>query len=319
MPYPETKIPLVVIVGPTAIGKTEISIKLAEQFKAEIVSADSMQFYKGMDIGTAKPTLAERERIPHHLIDIVNPDEPMSLALYQKAAQTAIWKINQRGRLPILVGGTGQYIRAVIEGWSIPAQEPDYKLRTILFQWGDEIGAEGLHKRLAIIDPVSASRIDKRNLRRTVRALEVGLKTGIRFSEQSRKLDSPYDLLILGLTCERHELYARIDARIESMLANGFIKEVNDLLMKGYSLKLIAFSAIGYREIIEYLIGKISIDEAVILIKKRTREFVRRQANWFKGNDPGIKWFEISNETVNQMKDAIEKSNYSRLWGYHFS
>jgi tRNA dimethylallyltransferase len=313
MLYTEKKPPLVVIVGPTAVGKTEISIKLAEQFKAEIVSADSMQFYIGMDIGTAKPTLADRERIPHHLIDIVNPDEPMSLAVYQKAAQKAIRNIHKIGKLPILVGGTGQYIRAVIEDWSIPVQEPDYKLRTLLIRWGDEIGADGLHNRLAVLDPLSASRIDPRNLRRTVRALEVSLKTGIRFSDQRGKLDSRYDLLLLGLKCERNELYIRIDTRIESMLTKGFIDEVDNLLMKGYSPDLPAFSAIGYREIIEYLNEEISLQEAVVVIKKRTRQFVRRQANWFKENDPGIKWFETRDETINSMVEAIEYFNNSRL------
>jgi tRNA dimethylallyltransferase len=310
---PENKPLLVVIVGPTGVGKTEISISLAEHFGGEIISADSRLFYKGMDIGTAKPSAAEREKIRHHLIDVAKPDETWSLALFQKAAREAIQSIQKKGNLPFLVGGTGQYIRAVTEEWGIPPQEPDHRIRAVLEKWADEIGTEGLHARLAILDPAAAARIDHRNLRRTIRALEVTLKTGVRYSDQRRKLGSPYDLLTLGLIRRRADLYVRIDKRIESMISNGFVGEVEGLLAKGFAPDLPSFSAIGYKEIIQYLKKEITLDEAVVKIKKGTRQFVRRQANWFKENDPGIKWFLVNNETIEQLEQVINDRIHHQL------
>jgi tRNA dimethylallyltransferase len=303
----ENKLLLVVIVGPTGVGKTEISLKLAAQFRGEIISADSRLFYRGMDIGTAKPTAAEREKIQHHLIDVANPDETWSLALFQKAAREAIHEIQERGNLPFLVGGTGQFIRAVTEEWSIPVQEPDHRIRSVLEKWATEIGTDGLHARLATLDPAAAARIDHRNLRRTIRAIEVTLMTGARFSDQRRKLGSPDDRLTLGLMRSRTELYARIDQRIEWMISNGFIEEVKGLLARGFAPDLPAFSAIGYREIIRYVKNEITLEEAVNEIKKRTRQFVRRQANWFKDHDPGIKWFQVNEETINHMEQVINE------------
>jgi len=300
-----TKPLLIVIVGPTGVGKTEISLDLTTRFGGEIISADSRLFYRGMDIGTAKPTIAEREKVRHHLIDVADPDETWSLALFQRAAREAIESIHQRGNLPFLVGGTGQFIRAVTEEWSIPAQVPDHHIRISLEKWADEIGTEGLHARLATLDPAAASIIDHRNLRRTIRALEVTLMTGVRFSDQRQKLGSPYDLLTLGVMRSRIELYARIDKRIESMISNGLIDEIRSLLAKGLAPDLPAFSAIGYREIIQYLQDEITLDEAIVKIKRGTRQFVRRQANWFKQNDPGIKWFDVNEKTIDQMGQAI--------------
>ncbi len=302
---PKTIIPLVVIVGPTAVGKTEIAIQLAERLDGEIVSADSRLFYRGMDIGTAKPTTDEYNRVPHHMIDVAEPDEEWNLAVFQRAAQTAITEIHSRGHLPFLVGGTGQYIYALVEGWQIPESKPDTELRSILENWAELIGPEGLHERLSVLDPNAASRIDYRNLRRSIRALEVILRTGRRFSDQAKRGRSPYRTLLVGLSRPRSELYARIDARIESMLAEGFEDEVKVLLQKGYDPDLPNFSAIGYRQMIAYVKGEISLEEAIILMKRNTRQFVRRQGNWFKEPDPKIHWFNVGSESVKDVEALI--------------
>jgi tRNA dimethylallyltransferase len=303
--------PLLVLVGPTAVGKTEVSLLLAEHLTAkgcpiEIVSADSRLFYRGMDIGTAKPTLAERARAPHHLMDVSNPDETWSMAQYQQEARRIIAEIHQRGGIPLLVGGTGQYVRAVIENWEVPPVEENPRLRAVLETWAAEVTPAGLHTRLAVLDPVAAARIEWQNLRRTIRALEVIFTSGQRFSAQQSRGVSPYDLLQLGLTRPRPELYARIDIRIEAMLTSGLIAEVQGLLNAGYEHNLAAFSAIGYAQVISHLRGECTLEEAVIEIKRLTRQFVRRQANWFKLNDPAIRWFEAGSGAVEQMEPAVE-------------
>ncbi len=287
------------------MGKTEITIQLAERLEGEVVSADSRLFYRGMDIGTAKPTLAEQARVPHHLIDVANPEDAWSLAMFQEKACQAIAEVHQRGRLPILVGGTGQYIRAVIEAWDIPRVEPDPALREALENWVEEVGYEGLHARLAALDPAAAQRIDPRNVRRTIRALEVILRTGRRFSAQQGQGVSRYHLLLIGLNRPRAELYARIDGRIESMLKAGLVEEVRSLLEQGYSPRLPPLSAIGYREIIAYLEGEITLEEAIARMKRRTRIFVRRQANWFKPDDPDIHWFQAGPGTFDEVEALI--------------
>jgi tRNA dimethylallyltransferase len=296
---------LIVLVGPTAVGKTELAIQLAENIQAEIISADSRLFYTGMDIGTAKPTALDRQRVRHHLIDVTRPDETWSLAVFQEAAHCAVLEIHKRGHLPLLVGGTGQYIRAVTEGWRAPAVIPDPALRQVLSRLADEIGSQELHQRLAILDPDAAANIDYRNVRRTMRALEVILTSGKRFSTQRQRSPSPYHTLVLGLTRPRAELFARIDARVQTMLTNGWIDEVRALLAEGYAPDLPAFSAIGYREIIAHLQGKITLDEAVALICRQSRVFVRRQANWFKLNDSNIQWVQADDEALPRMLQLI--------------
>lgn len=291
MSWRELSQPLLVVVGPTGVGKTELSIHLAERLDGEIISADSRLFYRGMDIGTAKPSPAERARIPHHLVDIANPDEVISLADFQRMAFADIADIHRRKRLPILVGGTGQYIQAVIEGWDIPRQPPDYQLRTALELWGKQIGKSHLHAKLMRLDPEAASTIDARNSRRVVRALEVIFHTGRKFSAQRLRRGSPFQQLIIGLTCPRTDLYQRIDERIKLMLARGLLEEVQGLLAAGYPRSLPSMSAIGYAELSAHLAGEISLDEAIIIMKRRTRQFVRRQANWFKPGDERIHWF----------------------------
>jgi tRNA dimethylallyltransferase len=299
------KLPLIVIVGPTAVGKTEISLQLAERLDGEIVSADSRLFYRGMDIGTAKPTPAERLRIPHHLIDVANPDETWSLAVFQRAAADAIADIQRRGKLPFLVGGTGQYIHAVTHGWAPPATEPDARLRTVLETLAKSQRNDWLHQRLALLDPAAAETIDPRNLRRTVRALEVIFSTGRRFSAQRGQSESPYRLLVIGLIRPRPELYARLDARIEAMFALGLLGEVRSLLAQGYSPDLPTMSAIGYRECALVLRGEMSLEEAKVRMRRLTRTFVRRQANWFKREDAEIHWFEAGEGKLDEIEKEI--------------
>ncbi len=304
--------PLVALVGPTAVGKTEAAVALAQRLDMEIVSADSRLFYRGMDIGTAKPTSEERRGVPHHLIDVANPGQTWSLADFQRAAAEAIAGIHLRGRLPLLVGGTGQYVRAVLEGWQAPRAAPDPRLRAALESLAARITPHGLHARLALLDPQAAEAIDPRNLRRTVRALEVILTTGRRFSEQRKRGESPYQVLMLGLFRERQELYARIDARLQAMLEAGFLEEVAGLLRAGYSLDSPALSAIGYRELAAHLRGELTLEQAVTLIKRQTRVFVRRQANWFKRDDPRIQWVQagpgsVDAKVIDKLENAVQR------------
>lgn len=299
--------PLVVILGPTAAGKTEIAIQLAERLDGEIISADSRLFYRGMDIGTAKPTPAQLARVPHHLIDVAEPDETWSLALFQQAAREAIAGIHARGRLPFLVGGTGQYVRAVTGGWTPPATESNGRIRAFLDGLAGERGFFWLHERLALVDPAAAARIDPRNRRRTIRAWEVILLTGRRFSEQRGQAGSAYNLCQIGLTRPRAELYARVDERIEAMFAAGLCQEVSGLLARGYSRDLPSMSAIGYRECAAVLRGEISLDEAKAQMKRLTRVFVRRQANWFRQDDPSIRWFDAGQTLPVEIEAYIQR------------
>jgi tRNA dimethylallyltransferase len=305
-PLPDNRLPLVVVVGATAVGKTEIAIRVAEALEGEIVSADSRLFYRGMDIGTAKPDAAERARVPHHLIDVAEPDERWSLPMFQERAAEAIEDICARGKLPLLVGGTGQYVWAVIESWLPPSQGPDTRLRAALEAWAGDIGAFELHRRLHVLDPMAAEGIDPRNLRRTVRALEVILHSGKLFSAQRQKKASPYHLLLVGLTRPRADLYARIDARIQAMLDGGFVDEAKALLAKGYSPDLPTFSAIGYQEMIASLNGTMSLEEAVMQMKRLTRRYVRQQGAWFREEDPSIHWFDVQEDTSRQIISLVK-------------
>ena len=284
-----TQSPLIAVLGPTAVGKTAISLQLAQQFGGEIVSADSRQIYRGLDIGTDKADSATRAAIPHHLIDVVAPDEVLTLAEYQRLAYAAINDIHRRGRLPLLVGGTGLYVRAVLEGLGIPEVAPDEALRAEL----EAEGAEALHARLAALDPVAAGRIDARNVRRVIRALEVCIATGRPISELQAATPPPYRTLRIGLTRPRAALYARIDQRVDEMLARGLLAETQRLLDAGYSPQLPALTGLGYRQMIQYLHGEASYDEAVAAIKQQTRRFVRQQYTWFRLDDPRIRWLDL--------------------------
>lgn len=300
--------PLLAIVGPTAVGKTEVAIRIAERWDGEIVSADSRLLYRGMDIGTAKPTTEQRARAPHHLIDVANPDETWSLALFQQRAAETIASIHARRRLPILAGGTGQYVQAILQGWAPPALPAQPAFRAALAAWAEQLGGDGLHARLARLDAEAAANIHPRNIRRTLRALEVIFATGRKFSAQRGRARSPYRVLRLGLTRPRAELYARIDARIDAMLAAGWLDELRGLLAAGYRADLPSLSAIGYAQLARHLQGELNLDEAVLEIKRATRAYVRRQYAWFKPADPEIIWVDLSAPGAEAAIDAaVEK------------
>lgn len=304
----QSKPSLILIIGPTAVGKTELAIQLAERLNGEIISADSRLFYRGMDIGTAKPTREEQARVPHHLIDIADPDEILSLAVFQQKAREAISDIHTRNKIPFLVGGAGQYIRAVTEGWTPPEVKPDERLRGELERMKEERGAFWLYEKLKELDPAAAEKIDPRNYRRTIRALEVIFTTGQKFSAQRGQSESLYQLIPIGLTRPRPELYERVDQRIEMMFANGFLEEVKRLLAKGYSPSLPTMSAIGYRECVRVVQGELNEEQAKAEIRRATRVFVRRQANWFKESDPNIKWFRVEEGVVDDIEFYIRRT-----------
>lgn len=302
---------LIAIVGPTGIGKSHLALRLATGFNGEIVSADSRQVYRFMDIGTAKPSLEELSQVPHHLIDIINPDDIFSLAHYQELAYQAIDDIHRRGRLPFLVGGSGLYVRAVLEGWQIPRVSPDDEFRYNIEKKAEDTGADELYRELLSIDPEAAGKIDRRNVRRIARALEVHTKANRPFSELGRKKDPGFDIFIIGLTLERSELYRVVDRRVDMMIEKGLVAEVEKLLEMGYDFTLPAMSGIGYRQIRQYLNGETTLEQAVAKIKTETHRFIRHQYAWFRLNDDRIYWFDIAC----QGNDEIEKALVGFLVG----
>lgn len=287
---------LVAIVGPTAIGKSRLAIKLARQLDAEIVSADSRQIYRFMDIGTAKPSPEELAEVPHHLINIINPDEDFSLARYQQLATKAIEGILAKGALPLLVGGSGQYVWSLVEGWGIPRVAPDREYRTHLEARAAEGNGGDLYQELKKVDSVAAGRIDPQNTRRVIRALEVYHSTGTPFSEQRSKQPPPFNIRIIGLTTERRELYHLIDRRVDAMIEQGLVEEVVNLLDMGYDFSLPALASIGYKQIGSFLRNEVSLATAVQQIKYDTHRLVRNQYSWFRANDQRIKWFDAAGE-----------------------
>ncbi len=287
---------LVAIVGPTGIGKSRLAISLAARYGGEIIGADSRQVYRRLDIGTAKPSPEELDSVPHHLIDIINPDEPFSLAQYLELARAAIADIFKRQKLPFLVGGTGLYVRAVLEGWRPPPVSPDAEFRYNEERRAGEAGADALYQELARLDPAAAQRIDPRNLRRVIRALEVRAGTPWPSPESERKEPPDFAPLVIGLTADRSELYARVDRRVDEMLARGLVNEVENLLRMGYDLDLPALSGIGYRQVGQYLRGELTRAEAVRRIKTATHRFIRHQYAWFRPADARIHWFDIGDD-----------------------
>jgi tRNA dimethylallyltransferase len=292
---------LIAVVGPTAVGKTSLSLALATHVGGEIISADSRQIYRHLTIGTAKPTPDEMRQVPHHLIDIIDPDVWMTLGEYQARAYAAIENVLASGRVPLLVGGTGQYVRAVVEGWGIPAVAPQPDLRADLEKFAEERGPRALHERLKAVDPAAAEAIDQRNVRRVVRALEVYLVTGEPISALQERHPPPYRILQIGLTRPRPILYARADARIERMIEAGFVDEVKGLLAMGYDWALPSMSSLGYTHIGAYLRSEMTLEEAVANLKRDTRRLIRSQYNWFRLTDPKITWFDLESVETDQV------------------
>ncbi len=276
--------PLIVIVGPTASGKTGLAIDLAGSLPIEIVNADSRAFYRGMDIGTAKPSVEQRTRVRHHLIDIMDPDEPMSASLFQQLATGCITAIHDRGHVPVLVGGTPQYVNALVEGWRIPRVPPDHERRRELEREAESIGVGPILERLAAIDPEGAARTGP-NLRRIIRALEVHEATGVPFSELTSRDDVPFRSLEFELWIPREALYLRIDARVDEMIALGLADEVRSLLAVGHNPGLPSFSSIGYRQLMPAIAAGGDLEPAIERIKLDTHRLVRHQQTWFRKND----------------------------------
>ncbi len=274
--------PLIAITGPTASGKSDLALRLCRAINGEIVTADSRQVYRLMDIGTDKPTPDQQALVPHHMIDMVFPDQTYTLALYQEDAFAAIESITRRGRIPVLAGGTPLYVNSVLEGWTIPRVEPDTALRLQLEEEADASGSQALHSRLAQLDPTAAGTILPTNTRRIIRALEVTLLTGRPISEQQGKQPPPYRTLSLLLECGREELYRRIDERVGRQVQGGLVDEVAHLHSLGYDFDLPSMSGLGYRQIGAYLQGTATLEEAVQRIKWDTHAFARHQANWFR-------------------------------------
>jgi len=298
---------LFILVGPTAIGKTALSIDLAKRLKGEIISADSMQIYKYMDIGTAKVTRDEMDDIPHHLIDIVYPDEDYTVSNYQRDASRLIEEINARDMLPIVVGGTGLYINSLVYNLNFTEVPPDEEYRMELEEYARINGEGYLHQMLEEVDPVSSMTISPNDRKRIIRALEIYYLTGKTMSEHNkdfRKEVDKYQLFMVCLNMDRKKLYDRINLRVDLMIEEGLIDEVKGILDKGYDKNLVSLQAIGYKEIISYLEGKISLEEAVNTIKQASRNYAKRQLTWFR-RDKRINWIDVED-----FKDRDELSSY---------
>ena len=305
------KSPLICIVGPTAVGKTELAIQLARHLDAEIVSLDSRQIYRGLDIGTAKPTPAQRGAVPHHLIDCVDVDRPFSVAAYQRLADIAITETRERGKWAMAVGGAGLYFRGIIDGL-FEGPSADAEIRAKLQREVVQHGNVALHERLRRCDPKTADRVHPNNLVRVIRALEVYELTGKPISAlqgQWKKKESRYPFRAFGLNMPRQALYRRIEDRADQMVETGLIEEVKWLLDQGYPRNCVAMQSFGYKELIDYLDGKQTLDEAVALLKQNTRRFAKRQLTWF-GNDPRIEWLDRSRfSSIDEIVDNLLAKN----------
>ena len=295
---------IVAIVGPTATGKSALAVELAMALGGEIVGADSRQVYRYMDIGTAKPSREERAKVPHHLIDIINPDEAFTLATYQELAFQAVADIQRRGKLAILVGGSGLYVRAVTGGLSIPKVAPDPELRRKLEERADHEGFQSLYRELTNVDPVAAGKIDPRNVRRVIRALEVCITASVPFS-QLKKSSPKVSTVTIGLTTARDDLYRRVDARVDQMIERGLVDEVKWLLDCGYPPELPAMSGLGYKQIVACLKGEASLEKAIQRIKFETHRYVRSQYAWFRLKDEAIHWFDIRENPIESIHNLI--------------
>ena len=302
---------LIIIVGPTAVGKTELSLSLAEEINAEIISADSMQVYRGMDIGTAKPSHEERTRVPHHLIDVADPREEFSVGDYLKLAEGAIADIKNRGKVPLVVGGTGLYVRALTNGL-IEGPSADWKLRGELEE--KERNSPGLlYSMLDKVDPASAAKIQPADIRRIIRALEVFQKEGTPISQQHEEhkaSSSGRSVKIAGLKRDRTELYKRIEERVDIMMAAGFLDEVKGLKDMGCTRDMVSMYALGYKQLLAHLDGETTLDEAVGLIKRDSKRYAKRQFTWFNA-EPRVNWVDLSGlpdsgQALDELKKALD-------------
>ena len=296
------KKPLVILTGPTAVGKTKASIGLAKAIGGEIISADSMQVYKQMDIGSAKIKPSEMDGIPHYLVDILEPDEEFHVVLFQQMAKQAIQKIYEKGKIPILVGGTGFYIQAVLYDIDFSENEKDTSYREELEKLAQTKGAEYLHDRLREVDEKSAQDIHANNVKRVIRALEYFHQTGEKISEhneEQRKKVSPYNFSYFVLNDERAHLYERINLRVDQMINEGLVREVQSLKEKGYTRDMVSMQGLGYKEMFDYLDNKCSLEEAVEIIKRDTRHFAKRQITWFK-RESDVTWIDKKEYDYNE-------------------
>ncbi|SDK49163.1 tRNA (adenosine(37)-N6)-dimethylallyltransferase MiaA [Natronincola ferrireducens] len=287
---------LLIIVGPTAVGKTATAIEVAKRLDGEIISADSMQIYKYMDIGTAKPTIKEMQGIPHYLIDIIEPNEDFSVASFQVRAKETIEKINAKKKLPIVVGGTGLYINSLIYNMDFTKTISNWNLRKQLQEEADKYGNEYIHNKLKEIDPSAAERIHKNNVKRVIRAIEIFQESGEKIGNfrEDLQLNEAYNFVIIGLTRNREEIYDRVNQRVDIMMQEGLIKEVEALVHQmNYNEDLIALKGLGYKEIISYLNGNSTLEEAIDILKRDTRRYAKRQLTWFNRLE-NIKWFNLS-------------------------
>lgn len=296
---------VLVVLGPTAVGKTALSLELARCLDGEIISADSMQVYRGMDIGTAKPCLAERQGVTHHLLDVVDPDESFNVADYVRLSEEVLTHLKRQGTVPLLSGGTGLYIDALLKGFLFPDTSADEEIRAKLQAQADK-DPSSLYRRLLEVDAVSAAKLHPNDLRRIIRALEVYLRTGEPISSLQRKKaedQRPYEPLYIGLFRDRPELYARIDLRVDQMVQEGLVEEVEGL-MKKYPQQPTALQALGYKEIVQHLEGKESLGDAIERLKRDTRRYAKRQLSWFRRNEQ-MHWFNRSNEPDDQIIQKI--------------
>jgi len=297
---------VVAVVGATATGKTPVAVELALTLNGEVVNGDSRLFYRGMDVATAKPTNPEMRGVPHHLIDFLDPNEKFSLAEYLDRARATIEEISTRGKLPVLVGGSGQYLWALIEGWEVPQIEPDSELRDELERLLDIDGVGALSERLKQIAPGVAATTDLKNPRRVIRAIE-RVQSGITDTSSSRQKakEPPYDVKIIGLAVERASLHQRVLDRLSSMLESGWKNEVESLLASGYSIDDYSLSGIGYRQMIGHIQGEYDLDEAVRLTAVATNRLIRQQNNWFRQDDERIEWHDMTEQAESSVKLVI--------------
>ena len=290
--------PLIIIAGPTAVGKSDLAVTFAKEFGGEVISADSMQVYRGLDIGSAKITPEEMQEVPHHLIDVLDPKEPFNVAVFQRLAKDALTEIYSRGRIPVICGGTGFYIQSVLYDIDFTENPADLSVRNALMKTAEEEGAEAIREKLLKIDPESAAGIDGNNVKRMIRAIEYYEMTGEKISvhnARERAKESPYDSHFYVLTMDRERLYERIDARVDRMMEAGLLQETEKLKNCGCTREMTSMQGLGYKQLYRYLEGECSLPEAVESIKIETRHFAKRQLTWFR-REKAVRWIDVEKE-----------------------